>query len=203
MAAYRTATRLFSGCCLPWLGIGMEYLRTNHLTLAEQYIRQAHALAPGHPAVIHELGTVLFLKGEYSAARATFELVADNVKSFADLAREPSVFMLGHCFRKLGQFERAVRCYESSLGMKPNAASTYAALGFTHHLAGKVHEAIVNYHQALSLRPDDTLTAELLTRALEESTDEPPPLLGGEMSLMETDGGRQATGNERTTMEVT
>ena len=36
MAAYRTASRLFPGSHIPWLGIGMEYLRTNHLHLALQ-----------------------------------------------------------------------------------------------------------------------------------------------------------------------
>jgi hypothetical protein len=37
MAAYRTATRLFPGCHLPVLCIGMEYQRTNNLSLAEQF----------------------------------------------------------------------------------------------------------------------------------------------------------------------
>ena len=35
MAAYRTASRLFPGSHIPWLGIGMEYLRTNHLHLGQ------------------------------------------------------------------------------------------------------------------------------------------------------------------------
>jgi anaphase-promoting complex subunit 6 len=39
MAAYRTAARLFAGCHLPALCIGMEYLRTNNLNLAEQVYR--------------------------------------------------------------------------------------------------------------------------------------------------------------------
>ena len=34
MAAYRTAARLFPGCYLASLYIGMEYLRTNNLQTA-------------------------------------------------------------------------------------------------------------------------------------------------------------------------
>ena len=54
MAAYRTASRLFPGSHIPWLGIGTEYLRTNHLHLALQYIRQAQELCPQEPLVLHE-----------------------------------------------------------------------------------------------------------------------------------------------------
>ena len=54
MAAYRTASRLFPGSHVPWLGIGIEYLRTNHLHLALQYIRQAQELCPQEPLVLHE-----------------------------------------------------------------------------------------------------------------------------------------------------
>ncbi|KAG8464771.1 hypothetical protein KFE25_010139 [Diacronema lutheri] len=173
MAAYRSATRLFAGSPLPWLGIGMEYLRTNHLPLAEQYLRQAHTLAPDHPLVKHELGVVHFLKGEYEDARDAFIAVADDatavVPASAAEAREPSLLNLGHTYRRLGQLDKAVSCYQTALSVRPRAASTYAALAFAHHLAGDSHQAIVHYHQALSLRPDDTFTSEMLSRALEEA----------------------------------
>ena len=38
LAAYRQAQRLYVGCHIPTLYIGMEYLRTNHLDLAEQHL---------------------------------------------------------------------------------------------------------------------------------------------------------------------
>ena len=36
---------------------------------------------------------------------------------------------------------------------------------------GRMQEAIDNYHKALSLRPEDTFTAEMLTAAVEECAD--------------------------------
>jgi anaphase-promoting complex subunit 6 len=173
MAAYRSATRLFAGSPLPWLGIGMEYLHTNHLPLAEQYIRQAHSLAPHDPLVLHELGVIYFQKGEYENARKAFTKVADDATAVGPSstaeAREPSLLNLGHTYRKLGRLADAVQCYEAALAVRPHAAATYAALAFAHHLSGDSHGAIVHYHQALSLRPDDTFTQEMLTRALEEA----------------------------------
>ena len=68
MAAYRTASRLFPGSHIPWLGIGMEYLRTNHLHLALQYIKQAQQICPVEPLVLHELGVLHYLNGEYDEA---------------------------------------------------------------------------------------------------------------------------------------
>ena len=72
MAAYRTASRLFPGSHVPWLGIGIEYLRTNHLHLALQYIKQAQELCPQEPLVLHELGVLHFHNGEYEEAAAFF-----------------------------------------------------------------------------------------------------------------------------------
>ena len=72
MAAYRTASRLFPGSHIPWLGIGMEYLRTNHLHLALQYIRQAREINPDEPLVLHEMGVLHYLNGEYDDAVSFF-----------------------------------------------------------------------------------------------------------------------------------
>ena len=68
MAAYRTASRLFAGSHIPWLGMGIECLRTNHLHLALQYIRQAQELCPQEPLVLHELGVLHYLNGAYEEA---------------------------------------------------------------------------------------------------------------------------------------
>ena len=63
---------------MPWLGIGIEYLRTNHLPLAMHYIKQAHAIAPHEPAVLHELGVLHYASGEYAEAAGYFTRVAEH-----------------------------------------------------------------------------------------------------------------------------
>jgi anaphase-promoting complex subunit 6 len=168
MAAYRTASRLFPGSHVPWLGIGMEYLRTNHIDLALQYIKEAEQLRPDEPLVLHELGVLYFHKGEYSNAVRCFLQVAEGSPHHDDAAREPSVFNLGHAYRKLRDFDSAAKWYRVALSINPRLASTYSALGLTLHLRGDVHAAIELYHQALSLKPDDTFTCEMLTEALKD-----------------------------------
>jgi len=56
----------------------MEYLRTNHLPLAMHYIKQAHAIAPHEPAVLHELGVLHYASGEYAEAADYFTRVAEH-----------------------------------------------------------------------------------------------------------------------------
>lgn len=49
------------------------------------------------------------------------------------------------------------------------SASCFSALAFTKHLSGDIDGAIELYHQALSRKPDDPLSTEMLNRALKES----------------------------------
>jgi len=48
-------------------------------------------------------------------------------------------------------------------------ASTYAAIGFTHHLMGSPPEAIEYYHRALALKSNDTFSLQMLDKV------RPPP----------------------------
>lgn len=171
MAAYRTASRLFPGSHIPWLGIGMEYLRTNHLHLALQYIRQAQEICPYEPLVLHELGVLHYHNGEYDDAVSYFLRVAANCHEYDESVREPSIFNLGHAYRKKRDFDNAALWYRAALAINPRLASTYSALGFTLHLKGDLDGAIELYHQSLSLKPDDTFTCEMLTEALRDTLD--------------------------------
>lgn len=60
MSAYRTASRLFPASHLPLLYMGMEYLRTNNLSLAYHFLLAAKDLCCTDPLLHNELGVVLF-----------------------------------------------------------------------------------------------------------------------------------------------
>ena len=47
-------------------------------------------------------------------------------------------------------FDAAIHWYRVALSINPRAASTYSALGFSHHLRGDVDVAIELYHQVLT-----------------------------------------------------
>lgn len=60
MAAYRTAARLFPGCHLASLFIGMEYLRTNNLKTALLSFQEARKICDNDPLVFNEMGVVFY-----------------------------------------------------------------------------------------------------------------------------------------------
>lgn len=49
IAAYRTTTRLFPGSHLPWLFLGMEYVRTNNYALGQGCLQLAMNINPDDP----------------------------------------------------------------------------------------------------------------------------------------------------------
>ncbi|KAG0597202.1 hypothetical protein M758_UG320200 [Ceratodon purpureus] len=167
MAAYRTAARLFAGCHLPALCIGMEYLRTNNLNLAEQFFLQARSICPTDPLVFNELGVMAYRNRDYETASCWLQKALQLAPPFTE-AWEPTVVNLAHTFRKLKSYPEAICMYERALSLFPRDASTYSALGFTYHLQGNTGKAIDCYHKALGLKSDDTFTAEMLTSALQE-----------------------------------
>ena len=65
--------------------------------------------------------------------------------------------------------------------------AAYAALGFAKHLGGNVDGAIDSYHEALSRKPEDPFTSEMLTRALAEAVTYPPSL--ALLDVPEVEGG--------------
>ncbi|KAJ7299336.1 hypothetical protein O6H91_Y249500 [Diphasiastrum complanatum] len=172
MAAYRTAARLFAGCHLPALCIGMEYLRTNNLNLAQQFFMQARSICPTDPLVYNELGVMAFRNKDYEGAARWLRKSLSFVPPRLTDAWEPTVVNLAHTLRKLKLYTEAITMYEKALALSPRGASTCAALGFTYHLQGNTGIAIEYYHKALGLKPDDTFTAEMLTVALISASDQ-------------------------------
>ncbi|GBG82216.1 hypothetical protein CBR_g34498 [Chara braunii] len=73
-----------------------------------------------------------------------------------------------HVWKLRRNYPEAIGWYERALALSPRGASTYAALGFTHHLQHNLSQAIDYYHKALGLKSDDLFTAEMLTVALSE-----------------------------------
>ncbi|GMH75379.1 hypothetical protein TrST_g11702 [Triparma strigata] len=185
MSAYRAAQRLFNGSHIPLLYIGMEYIRTNSRSLARHFLLSASNLNNQDPLAFNELGVVSYRQGEYEEAAQYFfhalrlckRLKKPDAEEEDDLNLllmikdaywEPTINNLGQCFRKLQRFEDAIFCLETALSITNNAG-TRAALAFSKHLSGNIDDAIADYHTALSLKPDDAFSAEMLNKALEDS----------------------------------
>ncbi|KAF5478545.1 hypothetical protein F2P56_005095 [Juglans regia] len=166
MSAYRTAARLFPGCHLPTLYIGMEYMRTHSFKLAEQFFMQAKTICPSDPLVYNELGVVAYHMKEYNKAVWWFEKTLAHIPSPLSELWEPTVVNLAHAYRKLKMYNEAISQYEKALTLTTRSVSTYAGLAYTYHLQDNFTAAITYYHKALWLKSDDQFCTEMLSLAL-------------------------------------
>ncbi|CAN6558286.1 hypothetical protein ACFX2I_007791 [Malus domestica] len=166
MSAYRTAARLFPGCHLPTLYIGMEYMRTHSFKLAEQFLMQAKTTCPSDPLVYNELGVVAYHLKEYTKAVWWFEKTLAQIPSPLGEMWEPTVVNLAHAYRKLKMYDEAIKYYEKALALSTRSVSTYAGLAYAYHLQDNLNAAISFYHKALWLKPDDQFCTEMLSLAL-------------------------------------
>ncbi|XP_010537723.1 PREDICTED: anaphase-promoting complex subunit 6 [Tarenaya hassleriana] len=166
MSAYRTAARLFPGCHLPTLYIGMEYMRTHSYKLAEQFFMQAKTICPSDPLVYNELGVVAYHMKEYGKSVRWFEKTLSHIPSALTETWEPTVINLAHAYRKLRKYSEAILYYERALTLSTKSLSTYAGLAYAYHLQGNFSAAISCYHKALWLKPDDQFCTEMLSVAL-------------------------------------
>lgn len=73
----------------------MEYLRTNNLLQAEQYIRQASVICPTDPLIYNELGTVYYKKKEFAHAVDMFVQALELSKNIPEVRDEsPANFLM-------------------------------------------------------------------------------------------------------------
>jgi|MDSW01.3.fsa_nt_gb anaphase-promoting complex subunit 6 len=170
LTAYRTASRIFPGSHLPLLFIGMEYQRSNNLSLAEQFFMRSLETYHADPFTYNELGVLAYQNRDYSASVAYLAQAISMTSKLSTEALEITTVNLAHAHRKQNNFDDAIVCYERALRFSPRSASTYTSLGFTHQLKGNFQshmaEAIACYHKALGIRLDDGFAQEMLTLAL-------------------------------------
>jgi anaphase-promoting complex subunit 6 len=171
IAAYRSAARVLFGSHLPLLCIGMELIRAHNLPLAQEYILKAKGMCPFDPLIYNELGVIFFKNKNYPQAADSFKKALELTRNVLNETWESTLFNLGHCYRKMRDFDRAAKCYREAITattIPSHKASICTALGFVHHLQGKLEEACRMYHEALSYNSEDMFAQDLLSNSLEE-----------------------------------
>ncbi|KAK9764013.1 anaphase-promoting complex subunit Cut9 [Basidiobolus ranarum] len=171
ISAYSTAARLFQGSHLPALFIGMQQLHSNNGALAEEYLQASYKICNGDPCLLNELGVVYYQSHLYDRAIEFLEeanLVCDKINATQKLLL--SIWVnLGHVYRKVGRFEEALKYFTKALKLQSKLPDVIAAIGFIHYVKGELDEAIMQYHESLSIEPNNSQTIELLNRALEDA----------------------------------
>ena len=126
-------------------------------------VYRAAALAGGaDPSVCYRLGKVLFLLGDYSAARERFFMALELDEEFVDARIE-----LGKTFVALGELEDAVSCFQGALADRPADASLFYELGKLYFQLGRRDESHSALRSALANAKDAKLIEEIKKTSLE------------------------------------
>eukprot|EP01062_Namystynia_karyoxenos_P073212 TRINITY_DN7003_c0_g1_i1.p1 TRINITY_DN7003_c0_g1~~TRINITY_DN7003_c0_g1_i1.p1 ORF type:complete len:710 (+),score=229.51 TRINITY_DN7003_c0_g1_i1:95-2131(+) len=192
MQAYRNASRVAPGSHIPLLYLGMEQSNLQHAFsfLVEAKAKNVHTQldVAWDPALLNELGVVMYKGGKYDKAQELFlkclesspirdwvaesggddRTGASDIRLIRDSFWEPVVVNLAHCARKLRRYKRAIHLYSSALTARPHCPVVLSAIGFTYHLAFRLEKAIEYYHVVLGLKNIDTFCRDMLDRALDE-----------------------------------
>jgi len=183
--AFRTATRIFPKNPLPWIYMGMEYIRTNELKLAQSYLVSALDLTAGDlvstalykRTILNEIGIICLKAEQYDIASENLNLACHEED---DQSEGMAVWFsnLGYAQLKLRDFESAIRSFETALlsvrgGVRSASApaGALAGLAYCHHCKGNLSRCIDLYNSALSRvanRKIENLLNNLLQLAINE-----------------------------------
>jgi anaphase-promoting complex subunit 6 len=100
MAAYRRAARLFPGCHVAHLYIGMEYLRQKNFENALLQFDQAKKICSTDPNIYNEIGVAYYMMSNYDTAQENLAMALSFCKDSYSSIYESILLNLAHCHRK-------------------------------------------------------------------------------------------------------
>ncbi|EIW57715.1 TPR-like protein [Trametes versicolor FP-101664 SS1] len=173
VTAYSTCARLYTGSHLPLMFVGMEHMILSNLKLAEEALLAAHHMCDSDPLLYNERGVMAFMNEDYDNAVRFFAeaLELADVVQTSQVAWIPTFINFGTALRRIGRLDDARDAYLRVLLIDYRHVAALSFVGLTEHLLGNLGEAIVRYHEALSIDPINGYVLELLELALESSAD--------------------------------
>ncbi|QLG74696.1 hypothetical protein HG535_0H00210 [Zygotorulaspora mrakii] len=169
VSAYSTAARFFPGIHLPNLFLGMQYMSMNTLSLAEEYFTLAYDICPQDPLLLNEMGVMFFKRNELQKSKRYLKKALEAIIELDSTSRTfvSIQINLAHAYRKMGDYERAIKCFKFVLEVSGKDSDIYCSLGFLYLKTKQLQKAIDHLHTALSLSSTNHVAQELLLHALE------------------------------------
>lgn len=171
ISAYSTAARLFMGTHLPQVFLGMQNHALNNMTLAEEFLKTAYGLCKTDPLLLNEMGVVKYHQGKPDEAVHFFVRALEITD---EIDADPDAWLsartnLAHAYRRLRRHREALTEFNEVLRLGGKDAAVLMAKGLVYLEVGQPEKAIVPLHEALAVKPQDSIATELLNKALEES----------------------------------
>ncbi|CCK71432.1 anaphase promoting complex subunit CDC16 KNAG_0H00160 [Huiozyma naganishii CBS 8797] len=169
LSAYSTAARFFPGSHLPNLFLGMQYMSSNTLSLAEEYFTLAYDICDRDPLVLNEMGVMYYKKEDYEKSKKFLKRAAEETRELDSNSKTAISIQtnLGHTYKKLGDYEHAIKCFKYILEDSERDVDTYCTLGFLYLKTNQLQKAVDILHRALAIEPSNQNANEMLVRALE------------------------------------
>jgi anaphase-promoting complex subunit 6 len=192
ISAYSTAARLFQGTHLPSLFLGMQNLQLGNLRLAREYLKCAWDLCQTDPLLLNELGIVYYhedkLEDAIRAFQSALAMASSQTGSTDQSHSEPQTWVatranLAHAFRRFGRLSDALDQFDEALRQGGKDAAILSAKGLTLLEMGDASSAMLAFHEALSVSPQDPIATELLSKTMEMLEDIPVMTLGEEADV--------------------
>ncbi|KAI9909774.1 hypothetical protein PsorP6_010050 [Peronosclerospora sorghi] len=135
----------------------MEYLRTNNLVQAQEFLKQASGLCPMDPLMYNELGSVFYKKKDFVPA---IEMFSKALELCQTLSEASTLAALGFTYHMKGALEQAIEFYHS---VSSCFLSRRGWIFFFFHAL-----TLVDVHESLAYAPENTLARSMITVAFEE-----------------------------------
>ncbi|EEB92904.1 hypothetical protein MPER_08514, partial [Moniliophthora perniciosa FA553] len=165
VTAYSTAARMFPGSHIPLTFVGMEQIVLSNFKLADEALAAAHSMCDSDALLYNERGVMAYNHGRYTDAAELFE----KALSLAEVTQS-SQHSWTTTYVNLGtRYDEARDTYRKVLALDPRQSLALGFLGLVYHLTGNLENAIVKYHEALSVDPINAYIMELLNIALESA----------------------------------
>ncbi|KAL1933161.1 hypothetical protein VTP01DRAFT_8839 [Rhizomucor pusillus] len=178
ISAYITCSKLIPGSHLPYMYIGVEYMKQKLLDLAYEHLQQSYAKCSTDPFLLNELGVYYYYTEEYNES-------LEHLRNALKLAKGrqnprsilwPKLWLnLGNTHRELKDYDRALRCYRVALNKDPQNPDIHAAIGYIYHIQGKCIKAFMEYSKSARLQQNDTV-AQLTDKVLLAALDSKAPV---------------------------
>ncbi|KAJ3086900.1 anaphase promoting complex subunit cdc16 [Physocladia obscura] len=169
--AYGVAGKCFEGVHHPSLFIGMQYVQFGQNALGEEYLKIAASICATDSIIENERGVVAYHRKEYKSAIKHFVAAVKYAGREAS-RRAPFDFIwcnLGNAYRNVGLYTKAKICFKNSLSISPTSATCLTSLGIVEDALEEYDNAILHFHEALSIAPEDALIADFLNTTLSKN----------------------------------
>lgn len=135
----------------------MGHVRAGRPADAERAYRAALAIAPGDPAVTHNLGVTIAAQGRHRDATSCFEAALRADPTYASAHYNRAVALL-----RLGDTQEAIKSFTRAAQLEPQHYEAHRILGFLWLAQGDRGRALDHFARTYELRRGDDRTAMAL-----------------------------------------